>query len=81
MTCRYCGGRGWEHLEGGRSYPCGDCGGTGVVEICERCCNEYAGEYCEVCYVECDECGEIVLIEKTADGLCENCAAMEDENE
>lgn len=80
--CMYCHGRGYQNVERGSGlcYACPDCGGNGVIPECENCGREYYDEYCERCYTECEECGEIVLKEEVKDGICAGCReAMEDE--
>ena len=59
--CKYCRGTGVLYVERGSSlsYTCPDCNGSGIVADCDICGREYYGEYCENCYCECTECGEI----------------------
>lgn len=73
-ACRYCNGRGWDSVEGGRYFRCPDCGGSGYLEECDCCGAEFDGEFCEKCYAECKECGAVTLKEDLTNNLCEECA-------
>jgi hypothetical protein len=74
-VCRWCKGTGVQYVERGSSlcYTCPDCGGNGYLPECDICGEEYYGEYCEDCYVMCEECG--LLCRRYADDseLCEDC--------
>ena len=63
--CFYCRGTGIQYVEPGSSlsYPCPDCDGTGIVPTCDRCGNEYDGEYCDNCYDVCDSCRTIKSVD------------------
>jgi hypothetical protein len=79
--CKWCHGTGTEYVEPGSSlcYRCPDCNGTGYIPECDNFGREYVGEYCDHCYTECDECGEVCLIDDIEKGICEDCAAIEEE--
>ena len=72
-ACKYCNGLGWDSMEGGRYFRCPDCNGTGYLEECDNCGEEFDGEYCKECYAECKECGHVTLKEELEHGLCEEC--------
>lgn len=64
----------------GLTYRCTDCGGTGWIPECDICGEEYHDDYCEDCYGECAECGEIVPLNEMQHDICECCIeAMEEE--
>ena len=64
----------------GLTYRCPDCGGTGYIPECDLCGEEYRDDYCEDCYGECAECGEIVPLTELKNDICECCVeAMEEE--
>lgn len=74
--CKWCGGKGYQIVESGSSlsYRCPDCYGTGYIPECDICGDEYYEDYCEECYAECEECGEVTQKEFMENGLCEDCA-------
>ena len=75
-SCKWCNGRGWDSVEGGRRFACPDCDGRGWLPECEYCDEEYSGEYCERCYSDCSACGITTHIEEEWGGLCEDCFYM-----
>lgn len=74
-VCQWCKGTGREYVEQGSSlcYACPDCNGSGFIPECDICGEEFEGEFCEDCYMECEECGTVVPISETQNGLCEDC--------
>lgn len=74
-ACKWCCGTGIQYVESGSSlcYACPDCGGSGYLPECDQCGEEYYGEYCEDCYIECEECGEVCLRYRDDSKLCEDC--------
>jgi hypothetical protein len=77
-ACKWCGGTGRQYVEEGSSlnYVCPDCDGQGYLPECDNCGEEYSGEYCEKCYAECEECGEVVLISELNNGFCADCVEV-----
>ena len=73
--CKWCRGKGECRAPGDtRWYVCQDCGGAGFIPECEICGNEYEGDYCESCFAECKECGDVFPIHDMTDSLCKNCS-------
>lgn len=61
--------------EDGHEYRCPDCEGKGYICICDNCGEQVEEDsFCEWCYAECIECGEVVLIEELQNELCTECA-------
>ena len=78
-TCKWCHGTGRNHIEDSLYCRCEDCEGTGFIEECDICGEEYTGEYCEDCYAECKECGAVCDKDDLENGLCEDCAEAANE--
>ena len=68
-TCKWCNGTGEERLEG-RFFRCPDCGGSGIVAICDECGQYFDGEFCEDCFEKCPDCGLIIPV----DSPCPDCS-------
>lgn len=79
--CPYCThGMNYIERESGYGFTCPDCGGSGYLPECDICGKDFAHDYCEDCYGECAECGEITPLTELKNDICECCVeAMEEE--
>lgn len=78
IICKWCHGTGTNYVERGSSlrYDCPDCGGSGIIRICDECGEHIEGEYCEACFSECKECLSVCRVEDMHDGVCEDCIPL-----